>query len=213
MRSKIGIGIFLLGIAIIIAGQFAGIRAGARIHEIGLPGVLSGEMPLFRSFYLSYPLGVIIAVFGVLYSRVESSLLVWISVIGIVLLITYEKGHLIAGMHPNPMYFGIGGGLITLILLGFLWCWAENRTKLGENAKTAADLQMLGYVFFAFAAWTTCGIGSVPCYAIYPEKVQSLQTLPLLFPSLAKIMLFFVLGWFFTLLGQVKLIRSRNSDS
>jgi hypothetical protein len=173
---------------------------------------MSGEMHLFRSFYLSYPLGVIIAVIGVLYARIEFSRLVWFSIIGIVLLIAYEKGHLIAGVHPNPVYFSIGGGLITLILLGFLWCWAENRANLGENAKTAADLQMLGYVFFAFAAWTTCGIGSIPCYALYPEKVQKLQTLPLLFPSLAKIMFFFVLGWFVSLFGQLKLLRSRANE-
>jgi hypothetical protein len=167
-------------------------------------------MNLFRSYYLSYPFGVIIAVIGSLYSRIESSRLVVFLISGLVSLIVYDRAQVIAGTSPNPIFFGIGGNLITLILLSLIWCWAENRAKLGENAKTAADLQLLGYVFFSFAAWTACGIGSAPGYALYPDEMLKFQTQPLLFSLLAKVMIFFVLGWFFTLLGQLKLVWSHK---
>jgi hypothetical protein len=212
MKNKIGGGIFFVGIIIIITGQFLGFQVGSRIHEVGIQRFLDGDMNLFRSYYLSYPLGIIIAVIGALYSRIESSRFVLFLIIGLVSLTVYEQAHLIAGKYPNPIFFGIGGGLITLILLSFIWCWAKNRVQLGENAKTAADLQMLGYVFFAFASWTVCGIGGIPCYALYPDKMLKFQTLPLLFGLLAKVMIFFVLGWFFILLGQLKIIRS-NKES
>ena len=213
MKNKIGIGILFAGIVIIITGQFLGLRVGSRIHEVGIQRFLNGEMNLFRSYYLSYPLGIIIAVIGALYSRVKSSRLVLFLIIGLVSLTVYDQAHLIAGTYPNPIFFGIGGGLITLILLGLIWCWAENRAELGEKAKTAADLQMLGYVFFAFAAWTACGIGGVPCYALYPNKMLEFQTLPILFSLLAKVMIFIIIGWVFILLGQLKLLWCKKNNS
>jgi len=213
MKNKIGIGIFFAGIVIIIAGQFLGIRVGSRIQEVGIQRFLDGYMNLFRSYYLSYPLGIIIAVIGTLYSRVTSSRLILFLIIGLVSLTVYDQAQLIAGTYPNPLFFGIGGGLITLILFSLIWCWAENRVELGEKAKTAADLQMLGYVFFAFAAWSACGIGGVPGYALYPNKMIEFQTLPILFSILAKVMIFFVIGWFFILLGQLKLLGGKKNNS
>jgi len=212
MKNKTGIGIFIAGIVIILTGQFLGLQVESRIHEVGIQRFISVDMNLFRSYYLSYPLGIIIAVIGVLYSRIETSRLLLYLIIGLVSLTVYDQAHLVAGTYPNPIFFGIGGGSITLILLGLIWCWAKNRDELGENTKTAADLQMLGYIFLAFASWTVCGIGGVPGYALYPAKMLQFQTLPILFSLLAKVMIFFILGWFFILLGQLKLIWSNKNN-
>jgi len=105
------------------------------------------------------------------------------------------------GRHNSPLYFGVGGVLILALYLGVLWHWARHRQTLEPGARGAADLQALGYLCFAAAAWNACGSGGMPGFALYPERVLELGTGALATGQLKAVMAFFVLGWLLTLLA------------
>lgn len=105
------------------------------------------------------------------------------------------------GRHNSPAYFGVGGVLILVLYLVAMWHWARHRTALEGRARRGADLQALGYLCFAIAAWNTCGTGGLPGFALYPERVIALGTGELATGQLKVVMTLFILGWLLTLLG------------
>ncbi len=53
---------------------------------------------------------------------------------------------------------------------------SERRYWKFEAARTAADLQAGGYLWFAVAAWNLCGVGGMPSFALYPQKMLSFDS-------------------------------------
>ena len=71
-----------------------------------------------------------------------------------------------------PAVFGMLGGLIMLLFLAAVWVCARRRPRLEGVARTAADLQMVSWVFFFLAANITCALLGNPFSGLYfPEKV------------------------------------------
>ena len=106
------------------------------------------------------------------------------------------------GAAPSPTYFGAGGVAILVLFLLSSWFWARRRRELPEQARGATDLQGVGYLCFALAAWNACGSGGMPGWAIYPERVSAAGTQMFAVGQLKAVMAFFVLGWLFTALGM-----------
>ena len=94
-----------------------------------------------------------------------------------------------------PLLYGVGGGLILAFFLAILWFWAKRRATLEGPVKTAADLQLTGYVFLVIAMWYLCGDLSRPYQ-------KALEDLPLASP--VSTIVYLVLGWLFLLLSQLK---------
>jgi hypothetical protein len=88
-----------------------------------------------------------------------------------------------------------------------------NAVKTASERHAALDLQAIGYFCFALAAWNSCGFGSVPSFALFPEKMIALGTRDFAVGQLKSIMAFFVLGWLFTMLGFFKASRAGRSNS
>ncbi len=89
----------------------------------------------------------------------------------------------------------MGGGPILASFLTILWFWAKKRTILEGSAKTAADFQLISYVFFLTTRWYLCGkLGGLFFKAFEGEPTSS----PL------SIIIFLVLGWIFLLLSHYK---------
>ena len=95
----------------------------------------------------------------------------------------------------SPRLFGIGGGLITVMFWGILWYWAKERKTLDDSAATAADIQLVGYVFLLIAMWYLCGDLSRPFQ-------KALADLPP--DSPVSIIVYLVLGWLFLFLSHFK---------
>jgi hypothetical protein len=89
----------------------------------------------------------------------------------------------------------VAGGLILAFFLAILWFWAKRRATLEGPAKTAADLELTGYVFLLIAMWYLCGDLSRPYQ-------KALSSLPLQSP--VSTIVYLVLGWLFLLLSQYK---------
>jgi hypothetical protein len=99
-----------------------------------------------------------------------------------------EPGH-------SSFVFGIGGGLITVFFLGALWYWTKKYTTIRDQEKTAAELQLAGYVFLIIAMWYLCGDLSRPFQ-------RALADLPLGSP--VSTIVYLTLGWLFLLLSHYK---------
>lgn len=102
---------------------------------------------------------------------------------------------------PYSLFFGLGGVLITILLLFILLRWAEDRRRLGEDERSAADLRLIGYFFFAMATYNLCPLMGVKAFGLYPEKMIrfGLQVEAAAFAS--RLMIELVLGWLFIFLS------------
>ncbi|MFC1988900.1 hypothetical protein ACFLVJ_03620 [Chloroflexota bacterium] len=164
--------------------------------------IWAGDSLLFLIWALSTPLGAILACVGLLiYTRSKGSH-IWLFGVGVTLLLV------IIGFLPIPGYsppiFGIGGGLAMTLFLITIWFWTKRRQLLEGSARTAADLQLVGFVFFLVGMWYLCGLLGPPAYLLNPDKVQQFGSLQGAQASAVQIFIYFVLGWLFTFLSQYK---------
>lgn len=157
--------------------------------------------PLFGLWASSVPIGSILAGVGLLlYVRAKRAT-IWLFGIGAFALFmvdTLTKFRILPTLPHVSALFGVGGGLILAFFLGTLWFWAKKRSRLDEAEKAAADLQLVGYVFWAIAMWYLCGDLSRPYQKALLELPQG---------SPVMVIVYLVLGWFFTLLSQYKSIQ------
>lgn len=104
---------------------------------------------------------------------------------------------------PYRLFYAIGGGLVLLLIVCTVYFWSRHRKTLNMREITATDFQMIGYVFFAFASWDVCGLGTMG-RVLHPEQVVESGTGPLLVTQMTKIIFEFLFAWAFTCLGHYK---------
>ena len=111
---------------------------------------------------------------------------------------------------PYSLFFGIGGGLITVLLCVIFVRWSEEREHLKDSEKTAADYRLIAYFFFAMATYNLCPLLGVKTFGLYPEKMlrYGAQGEAASFASHVMIELF--LGWIFIFLSYRKRVRRSN---
>lgn len=78
------------------------------------------------------------------------------------------------------------------------------RAMLEGPAKTAADFQLISYVFFLHAAWGVCGLLDVPYFQFRPDKMLQFMPLPNAYSMGALVIIGLALGWLFAFLSQYK---------
>ena len=105
---------------------------------------------------------------------------------------------------PYPRFFGIGGGLITVLLIFIFMRWSEERNRLNDADKNAADFRLIAYFFFAMATYNLCPLLGVKTFGLYPEKMirYDLEAEASAFAS--RIMIELILGWVFIFLSYRK---------
>jgi hypothetical protein len=110
--------------------------------------------------------------------------------------------------------FGLIGLLISLLFIAIVWYWGKNRVTLMGPAKTAADFQLIGYIFFFAGSISVCGLLGYPIHInpglYFPEKVIEAGTLPKMYAMGIKIGVYLVLGFFFNFLSIYKAEKSRG---
>jgi hypothetical protein len=164
--------------------------------------VWGGSNLVRRLWSFSVPVGSVLACVGLLiYSRSKWTHIVLFG-IGATLLLSGVGFMPISGYYP-PV-FGIGGVLVMVLFLITVLFWAKRRPLLEGSAGTAADFQLVGYVFFLVAMWYLCGLLGPPNYLLNTDKVQQFDTLQNAQAEALKILIYFIFGWLFLFLSHYK---------
>ena len=166
---------------------------------------------VFMLISLSVPLGIVLAAIGILRYAESKQTSLWPFVAGIVLII------LSMVLFPStlgyyPLVFGISGGLILVFFFAALWYRAKQRRMLEGVARTAADFQLVSYVFFLLVALHMCMLLGNPFFGLYfPEKVLLFDwALPAHYSMGTKAVIYFALAWLFTFLNHYKAAQAKG---
>ena len=209
----IGIGIvFLLnaifGRYLVVPGYLSSLEAGRGTIETAVPAVPVWKIIRYLVWAYSFKLGIFFVGIGVLLRTSISATRFWLMVSGgiVYLLLAY-----VPMPGPYPLFFGIGGGLITVLLVYILMRWADERLRLEEFERTSADYRLIGYFFFAMATYNLCPLMGVKAFGLFPEKMIrfGLQAEAASFAS--RIMIELVLGWLFIFLSYRKQPKTSTS--
>jgi len=196
MKQKAGIVIFLFGVLWSLAwGLIISISCTNAINTMTLEqlneSVWSPSGPLMMLWGVGgVPLGTVIAGIGLLLYTKAKGLTTLFFTLGVLLAIIVAMAS--GSLEFYPFLFGIGGTIILLSFFGILWFWAKKRKDMEGQAAKAANLSLVGYVFFLNASWFTCGMGG----QMMAKAFEGFDGSPPL-----HIMIFFVLGWVFLFLS------------
>jgi len=203
-KEKVGYIIFLIGaIYMTVIGWLSSWWITATLRDLTLAQITETIWAVDGAFFilwsLSIPLGALFAGVGfLLYTGSKGSRIL---LFGIGVFLTILVVQMLPIQTHYPPIFGIGGGLILASFFGILWYQTKQRTMLEGDAKTAADLQLAGYVFFLIAMWYLCGEFGGQHWEAFSSEEPS---------SPVSIMIYLVLGWLFHLTGHYRLTRSMS---
>ncbi len=215
--KRAGVLVFSAGLTIMALSAIMGKVLQSQLFELGIAGLqqaygLMGMIPAMV-FFFSFPVGLVICLTGAvtmsksLTGRIWPFALLAIPGIAVVILVP-----LIFGRGLSASYFGIGGVLILVLAAATVYYWGSYTAQQPASRHAALDLQAIGYLCFALAAWNICGFGSAPSFALFPEKMIAFGSRDFAVGQLKSIMAFFVLGWLFTMLGFFKASRAGRSS-
>jgi len=210
---RLGLILFLVGVTIMVGDVVYGKLIQGEVSRLGMSGleVEQGKPGLLKLllFAFSFPLGMGLSLLGAaLFGGTAASRAGRLGGIALFLILVPMFLPEVFGKQHSAGYFGLGGIAILLLVSIAVWFWGNYRLRLNEAQRTAADWQGLGYLSFALAAWNLCGFGSMPSFALYPEKMIALNAIPFAVGQLKAIMALFVLGWLFTAIGLRRAVRA-----
>lgn len=204
--QRIGVVVYLVGLALMIGDVIYGKQIQTEVAALGIAGMQakygdSGGLKLLL-FAFSFPLGMGVSLLGAaMFGGTANSRAGRIGAMALLLVLTPILVPGIFGTQHSPGYFGYGGMAISVLVAAALWFWGQYRMRLAAGMRPAADLQGLGLLAFALAAWNLCGFGGMPSFAVYPQKMIALAAIPFAVGQLKAVMALFILGWIFTALG------------
>lgn len=211
--QRLGVGIYVAGLVLMVGDVIYGKQIQSEVAMLGLVGMQakygnSGVAKLLF-FAFSFPLGLGVSLIGAaLLGGTANSRAGRIGAIALLLVLVPILVPGIFGTQPSPAYFGYGGMAILALVAVALWFWGQYRLRVAQAMRGAADLQGLGLLAFALAAWNLCGFAGMPGFAVYPEKMLALAAIPFAVGQLKAVMALFVLGWIFTALGMYRAART-----
>ncbi|MDX1432276.1 MAG: hypothetical protein R3286_07480 [Gammaproteobacteria bacterium] len=204
--DRAGAGLFIAGVALMVAAVATGQALEDDITRQGMHAYLGargapGTVALGMLFF-GFPAGLALCVMGAARSgaaRGARMALLGLFALGMASAVVVVP--LLFGREPSTLYFGAGGIALLALLAAASWYWGKYRAGRAEAERAAVDLGGAGYLCFALAAWNTCGFGSMPSFALFPERAIELGTQAFAVGQLKAIMALLVLGWVFTVLG------------
>ena len=199
----------VFGRYLVLPGYLSSLEQGRGTIETASQTIPLWKIIRYLIWAYSFKLGIFFVGIGVLLRTSMSGVRLWLLVSGglVYIMLAY-----VPFPGPYALFFGIGGGLITVLLIFILMGWAEERNHLKESEKIAADYRLMGYFFFAMATYNLCPLMGVKAFGLYPEKMihYGLQAEAAAFAS--RIMIELLLGWIFIFLSYRKRHREEVSS-
>jgi hypothetical protein len=207
--QKLGLAIFLAGALYLFVGGWLVNWWVVPMYKFTAPEQISQTVwapgsPLFYLWAFAPIGGALLVAIGMLLRTEPKN--TWMAAIASALII-------LSAMFPETMGysvtgFGLLGLMITLLFIAIVWYWGKNRVTLVGPAKTAADFQLIGYIFFFMASISVCALLGYPIHTnpglYFPEKVIDAGSLPKMYALGIKIGAYLVLGFFFNFLAVYK---------
>ena len=204
-RQRMGVIVFVTGAVLIAAAVILGkfiqpdiVKLGLRRYEAmrGNWGALK-----FLLFAVGVPVGAGAAVAGAaLFGNASDRRVALFALLAAAGAFAAMVVPALFGAARSPTFFGIGGVLIAALALATVWFWGHYRARQTEASRDAADMQAAGYLCFAVAAWNLCGVGGMPGFALYPQKMLKFGV-AFATGQLKTVMALLILGWAFTALS------------
>jgi hypothetical protein len=200
----IGIGLVfllnaILGRYLVLPGYLSSLESGRGTVEAAGQTVPLWKIIRYVLWAYSFKIGVFLVGIGILLRASIPSRSFWAIVIGGILYLSLAY---VPVPGPYSILFGIGGSVITLLLVLIFLHWAREYGRLPERAKGAARCRLVGYFFLSMATYNLCPLMGVKAFGLDPEKMIrfGLQAEAVSFAS--RIMIELVLGWFFVFLSH-----------
>ena len=214
VQQRMGGVIFIGGIVFALATTLVGYSIESELQTHGMQALINKGDPvigLVILFSLGLPLGIVTLLVGaMLIGQERWQKIAAVGLVGAVLIVLPPVLPEVFGRETGGAYFGVGGILIFIGIAVSFWYWGQYRSTLTAAAKKAADIKALGYLCFALAAWSTCGLASMPSFGLDPQTMLDQGMRPFAVGQAKTIMAYFVLGWCFTAVGLYKSIQSNN---
>ena len=162
------------------------------------PGFISGSswytsLAFNIIWSVSLPLGAILMVLGfALYIRIERNRVLFYIIAGLIILFWLGMWYVSS---ITSALFGIGGGIIIICFSFSVWNWAKKRPHLNRINRLAADIRLLGYLFFVISAWYLCGLLGTPMFGLRPEIMLMFKTQYGAYTLAAKVMICLMGGY------------------
>jgi hypothetical protein len=168
----------------------------------------------YLAFAFGFPLGIGVSLLGALTGSESGTGRYWIVLCAV--LLAASAASLVPalwGRQLSSIFFGNGGYIIMVLVLASIWYWGRYRARMPQAQRSAVDLQGIGYLFFAVAVWNICGAATMPSFALEPDMMLAMESQAFAIGQMKAIMVLFILGWIFTLLGLRLAGRQRVIDS
>ena len=203
--NRAGIVLFTAGALIAVTSVLLGNAMQEELRSIPVNALMRQHGPTslkFLAFAYGFPLGIGISLLGALTSSEFGTRRYWF-VLCAVLLATSSASLIPAlwGRQLSALFFGNGGYIMMLLMLASIWYWGQYRARAPQSQHSAIDLLGIGYLCFAFAAWNICGAATMPSFALEPDMMLAMGSQAFAIGQMKAIMVLFILGWIFTLLG------------
>ncbi len=208
------IGIIILGIGAVYIFLIALLASWWYVpdYRVAGPDFVSGSswytgVPFNIIWSLSAPVGSILIVLGfAMVVRIEKNRILFFGA-GSIVFLGWLAFWSVSSI--TSVLYGIGGGIIIISFFITIWSWAKKRSLLTKRKQAAADISILGYLFFLIAAWGLCGILGTPIFGLRPELMIEYRTQSIAAMMGSKILICLVIGWIFIALSQY--IETRSS--
>jgi hypothetical protein len=168
----------------------------------------------FLVFAFGFPAGLGLSLLGALIGSEPGSGRIWIFLF--VSLSAASAAFLVPlvfGRDLSPLFFGNAGYIMMLLILASVWYWGRYRARLPQSGRLSVDLQGMGYFCFAVAAWNICGAATMPSFALEPKTMLAMESQAFAIGLMKAIMILFLFGWIFTLLGWRLAVKQHNKES
>ena len=203
-NQKIGQILFWFGA--IFALAFAGVIGRGLYHNLRtLTGaeldatIWALDKPIFMIWAFSITLGSILAGVGAFLYVKSKPIFPWITAIGVLAAVLVMN--FVWNRVYNSTLFGIGGLIILIIFFIIIWVWMKKYAMLDMQEKIAGSYKLIGYLFWINTSWFLCGeTGKLHLKAFEGSPI----------PTPIEIMVFLVLGWFFVLIGDYKVMKLKK---
>jgi len=207
----------LVSLAVVAYAFIMGRILEPEIMELGMMGFIKqhqwkGSFLVF-SFSFSFSLGLLLVVMARLFNS-DKPYKYYVAVIVAFLMssLLVVIWPFVVGADNSPLYFGLNGGLLLVMIFLVGWFWAKLRTTCQPSHRKIIDLRGLSYLFFALATWNMCGAVGMPGYALYPERSLEVNAYPFIIGQVKVVMLYFVLAWLSLLLSYILKQRSERQN-